>query len=299
MSILVVGSVALDTVKTPAGEKKEILGGSAVYFSVSASYFSKVRLVAVVGDDFPGKYVNLLSDCGVDLQGLEFKPGQTFRWEGEYGKDFADPQTKRTCLNVFSAFDPKIPEQYKDSKYLFLANIDPDLQQKVLKQVTSPKLIACDTMNFWIQNKRQSLLRLLKKVDMFFLNESEAKSLTGELNLCKAAKAVVKLGPKRVIIKKGEHGALLFFSGRAFCAPAFLIESVVDPTGAGDTFAGGVMGYIAQRGKTDDNTLRKAIVHGGVLATFTVEGFSLQRLISINKTDINYRVKQFRNLTYF
>ena len=299
MSILVVGSVALDTVKTPAGKRSQVLGGSAVYFSVSASYFSKVRLVAVVGSDFPVKYVRLLKNKGVDSRGLEVKRGRTFRWEGEYDKNLSDAQTRSTHLNVFSAFKPKIPKEYRNSKYLFLANIDPELQESVLSQVSRPKLVACDTMNYWIQNKRKQLLRLLKKVDIFFLNESEARELTAECNLIKAAKALIKFGPKRVIIKKGEHGALLLVKNSAFCAPAFLLESVVDPTGAGDTFAGGVMGYLAKSGKFNDNTLRNAIVYGGVMATFAVEGFSLQRLASISKKDIDKRIKKFKNFTCF
>ncbi|MGB2705376.1 MAG: PfkB family carbohydrate kinase [Candidatus Omnitrophota bacterium] len=300
MSILVVGSVALDTIKTPFGKKKEILGGSATYFSVSARLFEPhVNLVAVVGKDFPQKYVNFLKKKKIGLKGLEVRKGKTFRWEGEYGWDFSNPRTIVTHLNVFADFNPVIPEEYKKSKYVFLANIDPYLQNKVLSEMKNPALIACDTMNYWIENRRKELVKLLKKIDIFFLNESEAKELTGESSLVKAAKEVFKMGPEKIIIKKGEHGALLFSGNSIFSVPAYLMESIFDPTGAGDTFAGGVMGYLAAQKPLNKANLRKAIVYGTVMATFAVEDFSLRRLGAVKPADIQRRLKNFRKLTHF
>jgi len=298
MSILVVGSVALDTVKTPLGRGKEVLGGSATYFSISASFFNPVNLVAVVGSDFPSRHLQTLKKQGVDLGGLLVEKGKTFRWDGEYGWDFADPKTLSTCLNVFSKFNPQIPREYKKSKYLFLANIDPQIQEKVLKQV-NPKLVACDTMNYWIQNKRNHLLRLLNKVDIFLLNESELRLLTHQNSIVKAAKELTRLGPEIVIVKKGEHGSLLFCDRYMFSIPAFLLESVVDPTGAGDTFAGGVIGYLAQCNKFTPLNFKRALVYGAVMATFAVEDFSVKRLLAINRRDINRRFKQFQALSCF
>ncbi|UCD55028.1 MAG: bifunctional hydroxymethylpyrimidine kinase/phosphomethylpyrimidine kinase [Candidatus Omnitrophota bacterium] len=307
MSILVVGSIALDTVKTPFGMAKDVLGGSATYFSVSASFFEPdVNLVAIVGDDFPAKYVNLLEGKGIDLKGMVTGKGKTFRWEGEYGWDFSNPRTIATRLNVLSRFNPAIPREYRNSEYVFLANIDPQIQKQVLNQMARPKLVACDTMNYWIENKRKDLVKLLKKVDIFLLNEAEAKELAGESSLVKAAKAILKFGPKRIIIKKGEHGSLLFSGNSVFSTPAYLMESIFDPTGAGDTFAGGLVGYLAacktqnQAGLADRQAnLRKAIVYGSVMATFAVEDFSLRRLASITRADIVRRFKQFRKLTHF
>jgi len=299
MSILVVGSVALDTIKTPFGKAEEALGGSATYFSASSIFFSPVQLVAVVGKDFPKKYIALFKKRGIDLQGLTIKEGKTFRWEGEYGWDFSNPKTIATHLNVFAEFNPKIPETYKNCEYVFLANVDPQIQAKVLDQITKPRLVACDTMNYWIENKREYLLKLLKRVDIFLLNESEAKELTQEANLVVAGKKIGKLGPKIIIIKKGEHGALLFSENRIFCAPAFLLESVYDPTGAGDTFAGGFMGYLSKCKKYNQAALRNAVIHGTIMATFAVEDFSLKRLYSITASDIDKRIKKFRELTSF
>ncbi|MCP4652618.1 MAG: sugar kinase [Candidatus Omnitrophica bacterium] len=299
MSLLVVGSVALDTVKTPFGKHNDILGGSAVYFGVCAAHFTKVNLVAVVGRDFPKKHTSLLRSKGIDLRGLEVAPGKTFRWDGEYGWDFSDAKTNSTHLNVFADFQPKIPDEYKSSKYLFLANIDPTLQENVLDQVKGAKLVACDTMNFWIETKRKQLLKLLKKIDLFFLNESEARLLSGEKSILKAAAAVLKMGPKRIIIKKGEHGSLMFSKGKIFSVPASLLDSVVDPTGAGDTFAGGVMGYLTECGSLSESSFRTAITYGGVMATFAVEDFSLNRLKKVTKSDIAKRLKRFKSLTCF
>lgn len=299
MSILVVGSVALDTIRTPFGRKKEVLGGSATYFSASASFFSRVNLVAVVGEDFPSKHVNFLKSKNVDLKGLVEKQGKTFRWEGEYGWDFSNPRTIATHLNVFSSFNPRIPKEYRKSDYVFLANIDPAIQNKVLSQIAKPKLVACDTMNYWIENKRKELFKLLKKIDMFLLNESEAREIAQEANLVKSAGTILKMGPKKIIIKKGEHGSLLFSGRSVFSIPAYLLESIFDPTGAGDTFAGGVIGYLAKSGKADQGTLRKAVAYGTVMATFAVEDFGLKRLGAIRRSDINRRFKEFKKLTSF
>ena len=299
MSVLIVGSVALDTITTPFGKAGDVLGGSATYSSISANVFSQVRLVAVVGRDFPKKYLTLLKDRGICLKGLKEMPGKTFRWEGEYSWDFSNPRTIATHLNVFAEFNPKIPLSYRKSKHVFLANIDPEIQEKVLSQVSKPKLVACDTMNYWIENKRKSLLKLLKRVDVFLLNESEAKELSREANLIKAGKEILKLGPKAVIVKKGEHGVLLFSQKHIFVVPAYLLESVYDPTGAGDTFAGGFMGYLAKCQKYNQQTLREAVVYGNIMATFAVEDFSLKRLKTITMLDVRKRLKKFKKFTSF
>ena len=300
MKVLIVGSVALDTIKTPFGKVKDILGGSAVYSSTSASNFAPVNLVAVVGEDFPKKHIEFLMAKGINLKGMEIvKNGKTFRWEGEYGWDFADPKTLATHLNVFASFDPVIPAQYRDSEFLFLANIDPVIQTKVLSQVNKPKLILCDTMNYWISSKRAELIKLLKKVDIFLLNESEAKQISGEAGVVKAVRAIFKMGAKRLIVKKGEHGAMLFSKAHVFCAPAYLLESVYDPTGAGDTFAGGFIGYLAKCGKVTEENLRRAIIYGNIMATFAVEDFSLRRLAKVTKKDIEKRFDEYKKLTCF
>lgn len=299
MSILVVGSVAFDTIATPLGSCKEVLGGSATYASLSASFFSPVKLVAVVGEDFPSRYIELFKQRNIDTAGLKVEKGQTFRWKGEYTWDFNSAKTLATHLNVFSHFNPVLPEKYTLSDYVFLANIDPQIQEQVLKQVRSPKMVICDTMNHWIASKKDHLVRFLKHVDIFLLNDAEARQLSGENNLVRAARAIMKFGVKRVIIKKGEHGALLFGKNSVFCVPAFLLESVFDPTGAGDTFAGGFIGFLARCGKITDANLRKAVVYGTIMATFAVEKFSVQRLLEINKNDIRKRLKKFVTLTCF
>ena len=300
MSLLVVGSVALDTIQTPFGIRKNILGGSATYFSVSARFFSPVNIVAVVGEDFPAAHINFLKNKGIGIEGLSIQPGgKTFRWEGAYSWDFNNAKTIATHLNVFADFNPRLPAGYRKSKYVFLANIDPQIQAAVLNQVDNPRFVACDTMNHWITNKRKDLIKFLNKVDLLFLNDAEARQLSGENNLYKAALAINKFGPKKLIIKKGEHGALLFSKNSTFSVPAFLLKDVVDPTGAGDTFAGAVMGYLAQRGRFDDATLRRALVWGNVMATFAVEGFSLSRLAGVNGAAIRKRLKEFQALVSF
>ncbi|UCC95624.1 MAG: sugar kinase [Candidatus Omnitrophota bacterium] len=299
MSILVVGSVALDTIQTPLGSCDDALGGSATYFSLSASFFGPVNLVGVVGTDFPHHCFDIFKRKGISLEGLQVKEGKTFRWVGEYGWDFSDPRTIATHLNVFSQFDPCIPAAYTKSRYVFLANIDPQIQAKVLGQVRKPKLIICDTMDYWIENKREHLLKLLKKVDMFLLNETEARMLTHEANVVRAAQALIKLGPATVVIKKGEHGALLFMKKSVFCVPAFLLESIFDPTGAGDTFAGGFVGYLSRCKTINQANLKRAVVYGSVMATFAVEDFSIRRLVSLRKPEVTKRVREFKKLTDF
>ncbi|MBP7088870.1 MAG: sugar kinase [Candidatus Omnitrophica bacterium] len=299
MSILVVGSIALDTIRTPFGKTDNELGGSATYFSVSASFFSSVNLVAVIGKDFPVRHISFLKKRNIDLEGLVQKKDKTFRWIGEYDKCFSDAKTIATYLNVFAKFDPKIPARYQNSSYVFLANIDPVIQEKVLAQVKNPRLIACDTMNFWIQNKRRQLVKLLKKIDVFLINESEAKELTYEPNLLKAGKKIIKLGPKIIVIKRGEHGVLLFTPNNIFILPAFILESVIDPTGAGDTFAGGFMGYLTKTKVLNINSLRQAVVYGSIMASFAVEDFGLRCLGTVKLANIQKRLKQFKKYTSF
>ncbi|MBN1621421.1 MAG: bifunctional hydroxymethylpyrimidine kinase/phosphomethylpyrimidine kinase [Endomicrobiales bacterium] len=299
MSILVVGSTALDSVKTPFGEMDDALGGSATYFSVSASYFTNINLVAVVGEDFPDNYINLLKKHKVDLKGLQKVPGKTFRWKGQYMYDLNQAETLNTELNVFADFKPRIPEEYCNSEYVFLANIDPELQLEVLKQVKKPKLIACDTMNFWIERKPSQLKKTLKYVDILVINEAEVRQLAGEKNLIKAAKTICSWGPKALVIKRGEYGSLFYFKGQMFSAPAFPLETVSDPTGAGDSFAGGFMGYLAKSRSLKEKDFRRAIIFGSVMASYNVEDFSLNRLKRLDWKQIKQRFLQFRKLTYF
>jgi len=300
MSILVVGSVALDSIETPFGQAENALGGSATYFSISASYFAPINLVAVVGDDFPDEYSSVFKKHAIDIKGLEIVNGSTFKWKGKYGHDLSNPETIYTQLNVFEKFSPKIPPEYKRSDVVFLANIDPELQMYVLSQVDRPRLIACDTMDYWIENKKNELLKLLKKIDIFLLNEGEARRLVDEPNLLKCGKAILSLGPKKVIIKKGENGVLLFSHSSVFSAPAFLLESISDPTGAGDTFAGGLMGYLRKSGRfTSDTEIRKGIIYGTVMASYTVEDFSVRKLSGINYPDVQKRFHDYRRLTRY
>ena len=299
MSILVVGSVALDTVETPSNRAEEALGGSATYFAVAASFFARVNLVAIVGDDFPGDYLSLLKGRSIDLRGLEIRKGKTFRWKGRYGTDPNERETLSLCLNVFENFHPQLPPDYRSSDYVFLANIDPNLHLKILKQLTNPKLIAGDTMNIWIEKKREALLQMLTKVDIFILNDSESRMLTGEKNLIKAGRALLSLGPRVAIIKKGEHGALLFSGSDYFAAPAYPVESLGDPTGAGDSFAGGFLGYLDKNGRVDKGNLRKAVIYGSIMASYTVEGFSLERLKLVTEEDIEGRYREFESLVRF
>ena len=299
MSILVVGSVALDSIETPFGKKSEILGGSATFFSVAASFFDKVDIIATVGEDFPKSHIKLLADRGIGTDGLLVTKGKTFRWEGKYEYDLNIAHTLATHLNVFKDFSPKIPCDLKDSKFVFLANIDPDLQHSVLSQVNGSKLIACDSMNHWITNKKKSLEKFLHKVDIFLLNDAEARQLSGEANLIKAAKAIVSKGPKAVVIKKGEHGVLYYSKGSHFLAPAYPLDNVYDPTGAGDTFAGGMIGYLSKAGSLDDASIRKSIIYGSILASFVVEDFSMNRLLRTSMDDIGRRYEELKEMTKF
>ncbi len=299
MSVLVVGSVALDSVETPFGRADDVLGGSGIFFSASASHFTPVQLVGVVGSDYPVAKLDALAARGVDLAGLEHAEGKSFRWRGRYRHDLNSAETLETRLGVFSHFSPKIPPQFKNAPFVFLANIDPRLQLDVLQQVARPKLVACDTMNFWITGRRPDLLALLKRVDMLLLNDEEARELSGEANLPAAARAIRALGPSAVIIKRGDAGALLFHEAGVFAAPAFPIENVVDPTGAGDSFAGGFMGWLARSGSTTPQSVRTAMILGSVLASFAVEDFSLDRFRSLDLSQIRERFAAFADLVHF
>lgn len=299
MSILVVGSVAFDTISTPFGKAEEVLGGSACYFSTSASFFTDVDLVAVVGEDFPQEHIDFLKSRGVGLDGLQRQAGRTFRWAGRYEYDLNEAHTLDTQLNVFEQFKPVLPENYRDAEYVFLANIDPELQLEVLEQVRNPRLVACDTMNFWISGKRDALIKTLSRVDTLVINEAEVRQLAEEPNLIKAAAIVRGFGPKTLIVKRGEYGVLMFGEHSIFSAPAYPLEEVFDPTGAGDTFAGGLMGYLSATRNHDEATLRKAIVFGTVMASFTVEKFSLDRMRELDYQEIEGRYRKIKLLTEF
>ena len=299
MSILVVGSVAFDSVKTPFGEVEEVLGGSASYFSIAASFFSPVKLVAVVGEDFPPQHLKLFRDFSVDTKGLQKVFGETFRWKGEYGDALNEAKTLETRLNVFESFNPEIPKEYRDCQYVFLGNIDPILQRKVLEQVNKPKFVACDTMNYWITSKPDELKKTLALVDILIINDGEARMLANQSNLTKAARLISSWGPKIVVVKKGEYGVAMFTDDSVFGAPAFPLEEVFDPTGAGDSFAGGFVGYLAKVGRIDKDDLRKAVVYGSVMASFNVEEFSLNRLKKLRPSEIRERYRQFKELTHF
>ncbi len=299
MSILVVGSVAFDSVTTPFGEVDDVLGGSASYFSTSASFFTDVQLVAVIGEDFPQQHIDFLASRNIDLSGLQTSPGKTFRWKGRYEYDLNEAHTLDTQLNVFESFKPQLPENFRDAEYVFLANIDPELQLEVLQQVRNPKFIACDTMNFWIDGKREELIRTLGKVDILIINEAEVRQLAEEPNLIKAAQIVRGFGPRTLVVKRGEYGILLFSEGSTFAAPAYPLDEVFDPTGAGDTFAGGFVGYLAATRNLDEANMRKATVFGTVMASFTVEKFSLDRLRELDHRDISDRYRKIKLLTDF
>jgi len=299
MSLLVVGSVALDTVETPFGRADDALGGSATFFSAAASLFSPVQLVGVVGDDYPMGALSFLEERGVDLSGLETAAGESFRWSGVYSYDLNSRETLETRLGVFADFQPKIPEAFRDAEWVFLGNIDPELQHGVLDQVRSPRLVACDTMNLWIDIKRDRLVELLGRVDLLMVNDGEARQLSGEHNLSKAARWILDRGPRCLIIKKGEHGAILFTPHSVFFAPGYPLEDVFDPTGAGDAFAGGFMGHLAQCGRMEDADLRRAMVYGSALGSFAVEKFSVERFRDLGVEEIEDRVRAFREMTVF
>lgn len=294
MSLLVVGSIAFDTVKTPYGAAREVLGGSAVYCGVAASYFTKVRMVAVVGEDFGEAPLRMLRDRGIDTSGIEIARGATFRWSGEYSEDLNDRTTHATHLNVFESFRPKLADGDVGAPRLFLGNIDPELQAEVLQRV-QPGLSACDTMNFWIERKNARLKELLARVDGLVINDAEARMLAGELNTVVAARRLLELGLRFLVIKRGEYGAALFTHGHYFAVPAYPVERPVDPTGAGDSFAGGFMGHLARIGDASGGALRAAMIYGSVLASFCVEDFSLRRLSDLTESAIEGRARRLRD----
>lgn len=303
MSVLIVGSIALDDIKTQVEEHPNLLGGSASYGAVAASFFSPVNLVGIVGDDFPQEHIELLRSRRIDLEGLQVVPGKTFRWSGEYMWDMNTRETRSVELNVFEHFTPVLPANYKSTPFVLLANIAPDLQHHVLDQIEKPRFVIADTMDLWINIAKDSLTRLLGRVDMLILNDSEARQFTGETNLVKAAKAILSLGPRYVAIKKGEHGCLLFGPrGEFFSCPAYPLEDIHDPTGAGDTFAGGLAGVLAREsdsGPVDFDALRRAVVFGTVLASYNVEAFSLERLKSVDAAQIEDRSRLLRLMSQF
>jgi sugar/nucleoside kinase (ribokinase family) len=299
MSVLIVGSTALDSIKTPREHHPRLLGGSASYASVAASYFAPVKMVGVVGNDFPKPHLQLYKKHKIDLEGLQIVAGKTFHWSGEYEINMNNRRTLATELGVFETFTPHLPVSYQNSQYLLLANIAPGLQLHVLNQMRRPKFVVADTMDLWLNIALPDLMKLLKRVDGFVLNESEAQQLTEEQNLVRAARAIHRMGPKYVIIKKGEHGAILSAKGKLFVAPAFPLENVQDPTGAGDSFVGGMMGYLSTAGGSVDAHLRRAILHGTVLASFCCEGFGLKALTAVTKPKISRRFKELERLTRF
>ncbi len=299
MSLLITGSIALDSVKTPVEEHRDLLGGSASYASIAASFFTPVNLVGIVGSDFPKQYLELYRKHKIDLEGLEIAPGKTFRWSGEYEWDLNRRRTLSVNLNVFETFQPRLPLRYKSTPYLFLANISPQLQLHVLAQMEQPRFIVADTMDLWIETARDPLLELMKKIDCLVLNESEARELVKTTSLIKAGRKILQLGPKYVVVKKGEHGCLLFAKDFFFSAPAYPLEDIHDPTGAGDCFAGAFAGYIASVNRLDHETLRKAVIHGSVVASFNVESFSLGRLQTLTPREMEQRYQVFRTMSQF
>ena len=298
-SVLVIGSVALDSVETPFGKAEDVLGGSATFFAASASLLAPVQLVGIVGKDYPVDRLEALAQRGVDLAGLECAEGESFHWRGRYRHDLNSAETIETRLGVFSHFRPKIPEQFRDAPFVFLGNIDPRLQLEVLRQVSKPRLVACDTMNFWIESRRSDILALLSQVDILTINDAEARQLTEQVNLVKAARWIMEHGPRHVIIKKGEHGAFMFTRSSVFYAPAYPLEEVFDPTGAGDAFAGGFIGYLARTGDLSEPNLKRAVVYGSAMGSFAVERFSIERFLEIGSEDIVKRVREFHRLVAF
>lgn len=298
MPLLVVGSVALDSIYTPFGETADALGGSAVYFSVAGSLLSPVKVVGVIGNDYPVRELEQLAPRGIDWSGVERAEGESFRWKGKYSYDLQSRETLETRLGVFASFRPRLPDGWRSTKYLFLGNIDPELQLNVLEQMDGPKLVVCDTMNYWIQGKRQELLELLKRVDILLVNDSEARELSGNWNIHKAGRWILAHGPKRVVIKQGEHGALLIEPNRTFYAPAYPLEDVFDPTGAGDAFAGGFMGYLARVDSVAPEQLRRAMVYGSAMGSFAVEGFGIKGFDDVGLDAVQRRVQAFVDLTH-
>ena len=299
MSIVVVGSVALDSIETPSGRVAEVLGGSAAYFAVAASYFAPVNVVAVVGEDFPEEAKATLISPTINLDGLEVHPGRTFRWTGRYHENLNMRDTLDLQMNVVADFAPQLPEHYRQTPFVFLGNIDPGLQSRVLDQLAQPRLIGCDTISHWIENERPALEAVVKRVDVLIINNEEAQMISGEHNVVRAARQILTMGPKMLLVKRGEYGVLLFSPQSVFAVPAYPLEEVSDPTGAGDSFAGGFLGYLAESNDVSEAGLRKAIVYGSVVASFTVEDFSLRRLQSLTRDDIEQRYRLFVSLTKF
>lgn len=300
MSLLVVGSVAFDGLESPYGKVERTLGGAATYFSVAASFFTPVHLVAIVGDDFTDLDAKIFQQRNIDCEGLERAVGKSFFWAGRYSENLNERVTLTTELNVFADFKPKLPERYRDSKYVFLANIAPDLQRDVLQQVKKrPKIAALDTMNYWIERTNEDLMETLRHVDILMINDAETRQLSSEHNLLRAAKHIFKLGPSTLVIKRGEYGAMMVDKRGVFCVPAFPLEEPHDPTGAGDSFAGGFMGYLAGAGDKSDASLRRAMVYGSVMGSFTVEKFGLDRLKTLKRSEIHARARHFAKLTQF
>ena len=299
MSLLVVGSIAFDSIETPHGTVDDALGGSASYFACAASFFTRPRLVAVVGADFPDDHRRVLTERNIDASGLVTQPGKTFRWKGRYHQDMNTRDTLEVHLNVFGDFEPVLPEHYRDSTHVFLANGSPVLQARVLDQVTRPRLVLADTMDLWINNQRSELLALLPRLDGLLLNDSEARQLTGEDNMVRAGHAVRKMGPKFVVLKKGEHGAMLFSDDGIFVVPAFPTKDVIDPTGAGDSFAGGILGYLDSDNSPPPGRLRRGMAYGTVVASLTVEGFGLDRLRKAQRREIDERLEEYRHMMTF
>ncbi|HXY19851.1 MAG TPA: PfkB family carbohydrate kinase [Gemmatimonadales bacterium] len=299
MSLLVVGSVALDSVETPFGRTENAVGGSAVFFGVAGSLLYPVQMVGVVGRDYPMAELKRLAERGLDLRGVTVADGESFRWAGKYGFDLSTRDTLETRLGVFANFRPVIPEAFRDAEYVFLGNIDPELQLEVLEQVRKPKVVACDTMNYWIQGKRTALMKLLEHVDVLLVNDSEVRELSGDWHIHRAARWVLNHGPKFVVVKKGEHGAVLVEKDRIFYVPAFPLDDVFDPTGAGDSFAGGFMAQIARTGDVSDPGLRLAMVYGSAMGSFAVERFSVGRFEEITLADVVARVRAYRDLVHF
>lgn len=300
MSIIVLGTVALDSVKTPFGRRKELLGGSAAHFSMAARLFTGVNLIAIVGSDFPQKHIVFLRSKGLNLSSLIVDKGKTFRWEGEYKGDLNSALTLNTELGVLSVFKPQVSEAQRRIENIFLANVDPDIQEHLLRKMHSPKLVGLDSMNYWINTKRKELIKLLKHIDIYVANDQESRDLSGESNLIKAAKRLSSFGPKMVLIKKGEHGVLFYTaSGLIFSLPAYPVEKVIDPTGAGDTFAGGFMGYLVKAGKINSLTIKKALAYGTVAASFNVEDFGLSRTSKLTPQDLQGRLIKFKDCFLF
>ena len=299
MSILCVGSVALDSVETPFGKAERVLGGSAVFFSAAATIFYPVRIVGVVGEDYPFGDLGFLAGRGADLAGIERRSGESFFWAGRYHYDLNTRDTLETRLGVFADFEPKIPEAFRSARHVFLGNIDPTLQHQVLDQVEAPEVVACDTMNYWIEGKRKELVSLLERVTVLLVNDAEARQLADEPNLLKASRWIRERGPEIVVVKKGEHGAILFADNWVFFAPGYPLEVVFDPTGAGDAFAGGFMGYLARRDSLAPDDLRRAMIYGSVMGSYAVEDFSIDRFRSLDGADVADRVDEFREMTAF